>query len=64
MLLGGKWRTEAKWKHLQEIRTKRCTRGDLGELCRCTGEQKVKLGQRFKRKSNVIKSGKMEGDGS
>lgn len=35
-----------------------------GELRRCTGEQKVKLGQRFKRKSNVIKSGKMEGDGS
>lgn len=36
----------------------------MGKFCRCTGEQKVKLGQRFESKSNVIKSAKKEGDGS
>lgn len=36
--------------------------GNLGEHCSCTGQQKVKLRQRFQ--SKVIKSAQKEGAGS
>lgn len=36
---------------------------NLGKLCSCTGQQKVKLGKRFKSKSGVINSAKKEGAG-